>query len=136
MDDHTFDPTADSVRRVEMISGARRRRYWTSEAKSRIVAESHSSGLSISEVARRYDIRPQQLFGWRQQARTGRLMVSDGVPASFVAVVADGTGGSMPSTATNNSVIEIEVAGAIVRVRGEVSASTLAEVLTAVKSAG
>jgi transposase len=138
MDDHTRDPSAGSVRRVEMISGERRRRYWTSGAKSRIVAESYSSGLSISDVARRHDIRPQQLFGWRKQARNGRLVVSEHAPASFAPVVADGLGGSVPDTpaATNDSVIEIEVAGAIIRVRGEVSASALAEVLAAVKSAG
>jgi hypothetical protein len=42
---------------------------------------------------------------------------------------------SSPAT-TTNLVIEIEIRGAIVRVRGEVSASALAEVLTAVKRAG
>jgi transposase len=138
MGNHTLDPNAGGVRRVEVISGVGRRRRWTREAKARIVAESFSSGLAISEVARRHDIRPQQLFGWRHQATTGRLVVNEDAAALFVPVVADMSGDRMPSTpaATNNSVIEIEVAGAIVRVRGDVSASALAEVLTAVKRAG
>jgi transposase len=138
MGNHTLDPNASSVRRVEVISGAGRRRRWTREAKSRIVAESYSSALAISEIARRHDIRPQQLFGWRHQARTGRLVVNDDALVSFVPVVAETSGGNAPSVpaATNNPVIEIEVAGAIVRVRGDVSASALAEVLTAVKNAG
>lgn len=138
MGNHTLDPKAGSVRHVEVISGAGRRRRWTREAKARIVAESYSSGLAVSEVARRHEIRAQQLFGWRHQARTGRLALNEDAVASFVPVIADMPGGSMPSTpaATNTSVIEIEILGAIVRVRGEVSAGTLAEVLTAVKSAG
>jgi transposase len=138
MGNHTLDPKAGGVRRIEVITGAGRRRRWTREAKARIVAESYSSGLAISEVARRHEIRAQQLFGWRHQARTGRLVVHEDVVASFVPVIADMSGGGAPSAsaATNNSVIEIELAGAIVRVHGEVSASALIEVLTAVKRAG
>jgi hypothetical protein len=58
--------------------------------------------------------------------------------ASFVPVIADMSSESMPSApaAANDAMIEIEVAGAIVRVRGEVSAGVLVAVLTAVKRAG
>src|SRR3974390_746447 len=40
-------------RRVELITGERRRRRWTAEEKARIVAESFEEGANISEVARR-----------------------------------------------------------------------------------
>src|SRR5215470_12349706 len=39
-------------RRVELITGQRRRRRWTAEEKARIVAESFEEGANISEVAR------------------------------------------------------------------------------------
>jgi transposase len=138
MGNHRLDPKAGSVRRVEVITGAGRRRRWTREAKARVVAESYSSGLAVSEVARRHQIRAQQLFGWRHQARTGRLGMHEDVVASFVPVIADMSGGGAPGApaATTNLVIEIELAGAIVRVPGEVSASALTAVLTAVKRAG
>ncbi len=133
MSNSTLDPKA--VRRIEVITGVGRRRRWASEAKARIVAESYSSGLAISEVARRHGLRPQQLFGWRHQARMERLAVNRDVAAAFVPVVADGSdeGVSRSPAASTRSVIEIELAGMIVRVCGRVPAEALAEVLTAVK---
>ena len=136
MSNSTLDPKA--VRRIEVITGVGRRRRWASEAKARIVAESYSSGLAISEVARRHGLRPQQLFGWRHQARMERLAVNRDVAAAFVPVVADGSdeGVSRSPAASTRSEIEIELAGMIVRVRGRVPAEALAEVLTAVKRVG
>src|SRR3982074_2200952 len=43
----------DSYRRIEVITGQRRRRRWTAQDKARIVAESFEEGANISEVARR-----------------------------------------------------------------------------------
>jgi transposase-like protein len=71
--DRRFDPEVREVRRLEVITGALGRRRWSAEAKARIVAESLAPGVVISEVARRHDLRPQQLFAWRHQARQGRL---------------------------------------------------------------
>jgi transposase len=42
----------DSYRRIEVITGQRRRRRWTAQ-EARIVAESFEEGANISEVARR-----------------------------------------------------------------------------------
>jgi transposase len=135
MADHTFDPKAADIRRIEVITGAGRRRRWTTEAKARILAESFAGGASVSDVARRHGIRPQQLFGWRHQARSGRLALAGAGLPSFVPIVADGSGaGASSSGATDSSAIEIEVRGMIVRVRGRVSAGALAEVLAVVKS--
>ena len=41
----------DSYRRVEVITGERRRRRWTSEEKARVAAESFEEGANVSEVA-------------------------------------------------------------------------------------
>ncbi len=43
----------DAYRRVEVITGRRRRQHWTADEKARIVAESFQPGANISEVARR-----------------------------------------------------------------------------------
>ena len=84
--DRRFDPEVREVRRLEVITGAVGRRRWSAEAKARIVAESLAPGVVISEVARRHDLRPQQLFAWRHQARQGRLVLPS-EELAFVPVV-------------------------------------------------
>src|ERR1700676_3156440 len=57
----------NSYRRVEVITGERRRRRWTSEEKARIAAESFEEGANISEVARRNGVSRGLLTVWRRQ---------------------------------------------------------------------
>ena len=69
------------VRRIELITGTGRRRRWSSEDKARIVVESLEPGVSVSEVARRHGLSPQQLFGWRRKARTSSHEAGNAAPA-------------------------------------------------------
>src|ERR687891_434626 len=69
--DRRVDPEVREVRRLEVITGTLGRRRWSAEAKARIVAESLAPGVMISEGARRHDLRPQQLFAWRQVLGAG-----------------------------------------------------------------
>ena len=62
------DGGVSEVRRIELITGIGRRRRWSREDKARIVVES-LAGVSVSEVARRHGLSPQQLFAWRREAR-------------------------------------------------------------------
>lgn len=70
-----------AVRRIELITGTGRRRRWSSEDKARIVVESLEPGVSVSEVARRHELSPQQLFGWRRKARTSCHEAGNAAPA-------------------------------------------------------
>ncbi len=48
---------------------------------------SYAPGAVVSEVARRHDLSPQHLFGWRKAARAGLLTLpADEVPM-FVPIV-------------------------------------------------
>ena len=129
--DGTVDPEVREVRRLEVITGALGRRRWSAEAKARIVAESLAPGVVISAVARRHDLRPQQLFAWRHQARQGRLALP-AAELSFVPVV--GAPDAPPADTSVAPVIEVALGGAIVRVPPEVDGELLAKVLRAVKS--
>jgi transposase-like protein len=93
--EHTFDTKAaantdagvTTVRRFELISGTGRRRQWSQDDKARLVIESLKPGANVSELARRNGVSPQQLFGWRREAR--ELMAetagSSDTPASGLA---------------------------------------------------
>jgi transposase len=48
------------VRRLEVFTGAGRRRRWSAEQKARIIAESYAKGDSVCAVARRHGLSPQQ----------------------------------------------------------------------------
>src|SRR5262245_19219329 len=56
---------------VTVLSGPERRRRWTTTEKLRIVEESLGTGAVTRELARRYDIHPNQFHAWRRQARLG-----------------------------------------------------------------
>jgi transposase len=131
--DRRVDPEVREVRRLEVINGALGRRRWSAETKARIVAESLAPGVVISEVARRHDLRPQQLFAWRHQAKQGQLAL----PAdelSFVPVVASAADAPAGAPSAVPTVIEIALGDAVVRVPPEVDGKVLAKVLRAVKS--
>ena len=62
--------------------GVRRRRFWSSDEKRRMVAESFAPGASVSKVAQRYGVNANLLFTWRR--RKARSAASGGTePWSF-----------------------------------------------------
>jgi transposase-like protein len=61
---------------VEVITSVERRRGWTAEQKRAIVQEAEQPGNSISSVARKYDIHPNQLFKWRRLIELGALVAA------------------------------------------------------------
>ena len=88
MVDHIVDSSKPRGR-VDIRVGDVRRRKWSDEVKGRIVAESYAPGVVVSEVARRHDISPQHLFGWRKAARAGVLSLPADEAPLFVPVVTE-----------------------------------------------
>jgi transposase len=124
---------------VAVLSGPERRRRWTSAEKLRIVEESLQLGASVTDVARRHDVHPNLLHGWRRQARTGSLGARPSRSpswdlAGFAAVtVAPGLAPSPPAPAAAPGVIEIEfVSGARLRISGAVEPAIASAVIAAV----
>jgi transposase len=118
-----------------MRVGVGRRRRWSVEAKGRIVAESYAPGAIVSEVARRHDMSPQHLFGWRKAARAGLLALpTDEVPM-FVPVVREARDDGVAAAANRSGAISSESAGAVVCAERGVDLGWLLDVLQAVKAA-
>lgn len=53
------------------VVGLERRRRWTPSEKVRMVEETYEPGTSVSYVARRNGLAPNQLFRWRRLHRDG-----------------------------------------------------------------
>ncbi|MFQ5564667.1 MAG: transposase [Parvularculaceae bacterium] len=73
----------------EIIIDSKRKRSWPKELKRQIVAESDAEGVTVCDVARRYDIEPSQLFHWRKQFRDEAVKTAEFLP---VELSADQTG--------------------------------------------
>src|SRR5207245_10465273 len=72
----------EPVRRIEVFTGAGRRRSWSREEKAAIIVESYGAGETVCAVARRHGLTPQQLFAWRRLARrSGAVLPTMFVPA-------------------------------------------------------
>ena len=129
-------------RRVEVLTGLGRRRRWSAEDKARIVAEALAPGAVVSEVARRWQLSSQQVFGWRREARAGLLALPAGTPVAgplvpaFVPIFAEPAMSPVTPAleVASGPVIEVEVAGAVVRVQASMDAALLRSVLRAVRA--
>jgi transposase len=133
--DLTHDPKPTLVRRVEVITGFGGRRRWSADAKAEIMQEALAAGAVVSAVARRHDLRPQQLFGWLREARKA----PETAPA-FVPVVIepeDAPSATPPKKRRKRSAgtgIEVEIDGVVVRIGRGAEAETVAAVIQALKA--
>ena len=134
MVDHIVDGSAPRGR-IDLRVGVGRRRRWSGREKGRIVAESYAPGAVVSEVARRHDLTPQHLFGWRKAAREEKLALPDEDGSLFVPVVVAPPRAAGAAAQAAAGLITIEVAGAAVRVERGVDLDWLTTVLRAVKAA-
>ena len=137
-----------AYRRIELITGAPRRRRWSAEEKARILAESFQPGVRVSDVALRHGVNRGLVWSWRRQvakhaikgepafvpiriaqegsaAQISAVAAEHDVPASSSAVSSDAAKAEAPSSGS----IDIEMGAVRVRVRGIVDAATLRVVL-------
>jgi transposase len=54
--------------RVEFDRGLNRRRRWSDEQKRQILAEAFGPGGVVTRIARRFGVRPGQIYRWRHEA--------------------------------------------------------------------
>jgi len=138
--DLTFDPER-GPRRFEVINGAGGRRRWSVDDKARIVSETLEPNAIISDVARRYGLRPQQVFAWRHEARKQAASVQQESPAFVPAVVmapepvAKGRPKQRQRKAARaGGVIELEIDGISMRVGRGADTRTVTAVIRALKA--
>ena len=132
-------------RRLEVINDARGRRVWSADAKAAVLDETLLPHAVVSVVARRHGLTPQQVFGWRREARRALEAVQASTSSiGFVpAVIAEPT--TEPSAAPAQrsqrsrrrapaAAIELEISGVAVRVGADASEAQIAAVIRALKA--
>ena len=138
--DHRLEPPVE-VRRFEVINGALGRRRWSIDERARILEETLAPGVSVSAVARRHGLTPQQLFTWRREARK-RLEAE--APPAFVPAVIMPEPAKEPEpvkrsrvrrgpTRRRGAAIVIDVDGVKVTIENGASPATIAAVIGALK---
>ena len=127
--DHMFEPETGTVHRLEVISGTGRRRRFSEEFKARVVEETFAPKAVASQIARRHGLSPQQVFSWRRQARVTANAREPAIPIA-ASVRSDHKG----YVKCAEIMIEVEIAGTIVRVSRGADADTVAAIIAALKS--
>ena len=132
---HVSEVIAAPARRIELFTGTGRRRTWTAEQKAVIVAESYAEGVKACQVARRHGLTPQQLFGWRREARAGAAKPTSPL---FVPAMIEASPPMAPERSERDSVqapaIELEIDGVTVRVGRGAEAKIITAVIRALKA--
>jgi transposase len=139
---HSAEDSGDAYRRVELITGRRRRRDWTPEEKAEIVSASLEPGRTVTEVAARYQVSRGLLWNWRRGARDAlaREVAPAFVPLRLapepaaVAVAqpelsSPSVGAPVPDLSTPAGSIEVAVGRTRVRMQGVVDSEALRQVL-------
>ena len=137
-------------RRLELITGSKRRRARSAREKAAIVAETFAPGANVPGIARRHGLNRGLLFTWRRQGRRARPgpvaeATSEGERGLvFVPVEIEGPVGNpagliiadppSPTPRVPAPMIEIVMPTVTVRVPTGVDATTLATVMATLRA--
>jgi transposase len=121
--------------------GKQSRRQHDRAFKEQLVRQSLEPGASVSAISLRNGINANMLFKWRrehlraagQRAAPSVLLPVEVTPQTDVVTVPAPP--ATPKLAPRNGVIELELAGVQLRVRGQVDEASLCSVLRALRQA-
>lgn len=114
---------------MDVMVGASGKRRWSDEYKGRVVAETLVPGVTVNEVARRHDLRPNHLSSWRRLAKEGKLPVPDLAGAEFAPVVIEPL--DPEPLAAVASQVEIACGNVVIRLDTATPAARIAEIVRA-----
>jgi len=112
----------------------RQRRLWSDEEKRRIVAQARLPGVSVSIVARRYDVNANLVFKWLRDPRYG-LSADEAVSFLPVEIALDRPA-SVAEAPLPGATVEIELAcGTRLRVDARTDEVLLVRLIRALRRA-
>ena len=111
------------------------------EFKRRLAVAACEPGVSVSKLALAHQVNANMVFKWRRNLRAGLLEDAAPAPAALLPVVlAETLAGARSAAAparrdaVPGGVIEIVIADAIVRLRGDVNAALLKTVIQSLRA--
>jgi transposase len=110
--------------RIEVYTGAARRRRWSAQEKAQVIEDSYAT--SVGEAAAQHGVSKSQLFNWRREARVS------GSAVAFARVEVDD--GAAAGGQIRAGLIEVELGGASVRVAQGADPRMVTTILTALRS--
>jgi transposase len=126
--------------KVEILTGAERQRRWSTELKLSILQEAFSADGSVSDVARRHDVLPQQIYAWRKKFMPREFKspeTASFIPVSLIGPSEDSSDGSRrngPRSRTKD--IEIVLRnGRVLRIAADLDLEMLSSLVACVEAA-
>lgn len=126
--------------KVEILTGAERQRRWSTELKLSILQEAFSADGSVSDVARRHDVLPQQIYAWRKKFSPPKLK-SPGtvslIPVSLIGASESPSDGSTRSSVrSRRKDVEIVLRnGRLLRIAADLDLEALSSLVACVEAA-
>lgn len=122
---------------MDLVVGPRGHRRWPDELKARIVAETLVEGVTVNEVARRYDMKPNHLSSWRRLARDGKLVLP--APAgetsfAMLTIEEPPVWNNTSAGAVEDDRMEVVVGSVVIRLASTTNAKRLAEIVAALRT--
>jgi len=107
-----------------------KRRNWSDDEKRMICAQTRVRGVSVSQVARRYDVNANQVFNWLKEPRFADAEPA-GSEAAFLPVeISEAREISFASDSTEPGTLEIDLAcGHRLRITGPYDADALVRLI-------
>lgn len=126
--------------KVEILTGAERQRRWSTELKLSILQEAFSADGSVSDVARRHDVHPQQIYAWRKKFSPPELKSPETVSFTPVSLIG---GSESPSDGSTRSCVrsrrnDVEIVlrnGRLLRIAADMDLEVLSSLVACVEAA-
>ncbi len=98
----------------------RNRKAWSDDEKRLICAQTRRPGISVSQVARRYDVNANLVFKWLRDARFAPDEAAEDEGRFLPVEIVGESDGSRPAACSDESLFEIELTdGHSLRISGD-----------------
>lgn len=113
----------------------RRRRNWSDDEKRMICAQTRVRGVSVSQVARRYDVNANQVFNWLKEPRFADAEPPEPEPVFLPVEISEARDMTVLRDSPEPGTLEIDLAGGHrLRIKGPYDADSLVRLILGLSS--